>query len=214
MDNNTQEQQGSVAPQQPTSTKKWIIIAVVVVVLLYVVQMIFSTFLSPESIVERAIERESGANVNIENGSVTVTGENGERIEINTDGDGTVNMRGENGESFSVSGGEDLAIPDAWPTSVPIYDGARVLSSGVGTVVTGETGGAMLTYTVSTSASDVVSYYKDSLTSAGWTINGVFESADSSMISATRNNEEESVSVIVGSSDGETTVSLTTNAGN
>lgn len=214
MDNNTQEQQPSVASQQPANSKKWVIIVVIVVVVLYVLQMLFSRFLSPESIVERAIERESGGSVNIENGNVTVVGENGERIEINTDGDGTVKMRGENGESFSVSGGEDLTIPASWPASVPIYDNARVLSSGVGTAASGDGSGSMINFSVSASASEVASYYKDALTTAGWAIQGTFETGEGSMLIATRNNDAESVSIIIGKDNGATTVNITTDAAN
>ena len=102
-----------------------------------------------ERVAEEVIESETGGNVDInsDDGTFTITGEDGERIEINAnedgasmeitgeDGetiefnadeeDGSVEVTGEDGQLF-VSGGD---LVDGWPSEYPIPGGVTIVQS-------------------------------------------------------------------------------------
>ncbi len=103
-----------------------------------------------ERVTEKVIESQTGGDVDIntDDGSFTITGEDGEKIELNTDedgatleitdaegktieynaneDDGSVVITGEDGELFT-SGSE---LVDDWPSEFPIPGGLTIVQSG------------------------------------------------------------------------------------
>lgn len=169
--------------QQMTPTK-WLIVAAVVLVVFAGLRSVFS----PERMIERAIERETGGSV-----------------DIDLDGDGTVTYEGEDGEAFTVTSGESAELPAGWPSEVSIMDDATITYAG--SMMGGDTNGLTAVFTVDASKAEVMDYYKTVLTESGWTVAGVMDFGDSGMVSATR-GEDESAGVTVATEGGETTVTI------
>lgn len=186
---NETEQNTNPTPVLPTKQQmtptKWLIVVAVVLVLFTGLRSLFS----PERMIERAIERETGG-----------------RVDIDTDGGGTMTFEGDNGEQFSVTAGEQAALPDNWPSEVAIMDDATITYAGS---MMGASGGGLTTvFTSGATKAEVVEFYKRTLADAGYTIAGVMDFGDSAMVTATR-GESESVGVTVASDTGETTVTIT-----
>lgn len=95
-----------------------------------------------ESIVENAAEAAGAGDVDIEDGQVTV----------------------ENSEGTMVIG-EDVELPDTWPSEVPVPDGATLMS----VVTQADSGGATGMWTIDGDPADVGAAYDAQLTSAGFT---------------------------------------------
>lgn len=171
---------------------KVIIGVVVVLAVLYGVQMLFS----PERVMERAIEEayeDAGVDVDIDQG-----------------GDTNVTFSSEDGESYTVTTGEDVAVPDTWPKSVPIPGDAKLTYAG--TMMAGQPGGGTtLAFSTSQSVAEITAYYKRELENNGWTIAATIATGEGSMLSATR-SEDESVVLYIGTSSEGTTVNMTVQA--
>jgi hypothetical protein len=90
------------------------------------------------------------------NGSMTVTG-NGSHMVIKSD-------NGKSTVEYSAGGDVHADMPDF----APLYPGAKVTSSMNGTG-NGGNSGAMVTMTVSAPAADVITFYKQKATAAGFT---------------------------------------------
>lgn len=163
---------------------KIIIIGAVVLVALYFVQ----SFFSPERMVERAIEQTSQGGVDVD-------------ISRN----GTVDIKGKDGENYNVSAGENVKIPDNWPSSVPVLPDAKL--SFAGTMSGKEEGSVSVVYTTGKSVSDVATYYTESLVENGWTIEAQMSTGDGSVVSATK-NENETVGIYISKSDDSTMVNV------
>ncbi len=192
-------------PEPKKDYTKYIVIGVVVLAVLYGAQMFLSPGRMVERHIERAIERETGADVDIDYDRGMMG-----RGETN------VTFSGEDGETYEISAGEDVAIPDTWPRSVPIPGDAKVSyagTMGMGMGMMNGQGGMSLAFTTTQSVTDITEYYKRELVANGWTIAGTMATPDGSMVSATR-GENETVGVYVGASPEGTTVSITTQATN
>jgi len=88
-------------------------------------------------------------------------------VDVDRNLDGSATYSNEEG-SVTVGGG----MPQNWPSDVPgVYSGAAIQYSGTSNPQTGEAGSAVV-YTARASAQAVVDYYRQGLTSAGWTIEG------------------------------------------
>lgn len=134
-------------------------------------------------VAQKAAESATGVKVNQNGKSVTITGKNG---------------------TASISGTEGK-LPQDLPSDVPVYAGTVKSSA---TVSTGQ--GTNYTFTVETSddVATVQGWYKDKLTSNGWTVTGaVTGGSDSAMVSA-KQGETKNIVVTVGknSSDGKTAI--------
>jgi hypothetical protein len=136
---------------------------------------------SAESGLEKAIEQQSGGNVDIntddggfsietEDGSMTVdadgnfviTDENGETITGNADGDtGSVDVEGEDG---SFSGGATTELPDEWPSDVPTPDGLTIASA----FVVSDTGYDAITVSGTADGEAFLDEYGSQLEAAGF----------------------------------------------
>ena len=122
-------------------------------------------------------------------------------------GDTKTTFTGANGEQYNMTTGDEVSLPDNWPSNVPIPNDAKVTYSG--SVLNGQAGGGLtVVYTTSQSAADVTEYYKSELTSKGWTLQGTIATAQGSMVSASL-SEKQNIVVYVSSADNETTVSIT-----
>ncbi len=187
--NEIPEQQAPVSVQSEGKKQdytKWIIIGVVGLVVLYGAQALFS----PERAVERALEQATGGDV-----------------DIDMDGNGSVRVTGDNGEEYNVTAGEDVSLPEDWPSSVPLPSNARLSYAGSMNAGDSETAGLSAVYTTKDSAAEVTEYFKSTFEAQGWKIEATMATGDGSMITATK-GEEENVAVYVGSAEGETTVSV------
>lgn len=86
----------------------------------------------------------------------------------------------------SVTVGTSASMPANWPSDAPAnYTGAAIVYSGTSNPQTG-TSGSAVSYTVNASVQSVADYYKQQLTSAGWTIHGTTNVAGATVVSATK----------------------------
>ena len=143
------------------------------------------------AVAEKAAEKATGVDVNKDESKVTVTGKEGEKVEIQT--------------------GEDVTLPDGFPEDVPLYEDAKLTVSNSFTAEGKTTYSA--TYETSDDVETVHAWYKDALPKDDWTIEGdVVNSADGqsmAIIGAKKGDRSLNVTV-VGGKDGErTTLSLT-----
>ena len=151
-----------------------------------------------EEAVEQAIENESGEDVEIdfdaEDGSLSVTGEDGEEfnLEVGEDGE-TSSLSGtdEEGNTFEMTTGQ--GVPDDWPDDVPVPPGDAVTSTVM--VNNGER-----VISIITEVDDVQSAnddYIDELSNAGFEIGSTssFESDGSSSAFTGMMNDAWSVQV-------------------
>jgi hypothetical protein len=198
----SQNQGGTPSAGTPEAKKDYtkpIVIGVVVLAVLYGAQMFLSPGRMMERHIERAIERETGADIDIDYDRGMMG-----------DGETNVTFSGEDGESYTVSTGGDVSLPDNWPRSVPLPGDAKITYAG--TMMTGQPGGGTtVAFTTGQSIADVTEYYKRELAQNGWTIAATMATADGSMVSATR-AEGEGVILYVGTSPDGTTVSMTVQA--
>ena len=137
-----------------------------------------------ESIAKKAVEDATGVSVDESGDSVTITGDDGSSMEINS---------------------EEGKLASDFPTEVPLYDGEIRDSAGFKTDT-----GSTFTATVGTedSLDDVKAFYEDELAKDGWKI---VYSADSSsgndrMLSYSAENADWSITVTGSLNDGETQV--------
>lgn len=78
--------------------------------------------------------------------------------------EGEINITGEDGESISV--GESLDLPSDFPSDVPIYDDANITSASSNSSLESH----YLSLTSTDDYSDITSYYESELEDNGWTI--------------------------------------------
>ncbi len=171
-----------------SNNTKWVIIIIVVLVVLFVGRMF-----SPSRIAERALEQATG-------GDYTV--------DVNSDG--TTEITGGDGQTVNIAAGKNVSLPDNWPDTVPVFDNAKIIYAG--SVNTGDDGvGLTITYTTSSSASDVANFYKNGLAEKGWKIESTVATGDGSMLTASQ-GEGNAVAVYISESNGETTVNVNAQA--
>ena len=84
--------------------------------------------------------------------------ESGTDTEIEADEEG-VEITDDEGNSFPA--GEDVEVPDSWPSDVPLYDGQLFSAIAAG-------GGANLTWLTDSSVNDAFAEYSAQLESAGF----------------------------------------------
>jgi hypothetical protein len=203
MDQETQQQPGTPAESPKGAAKqdytKWIVIGGIVLVVLYGAQYFLSPHRMMERGIERAIEREVGGDVDIDYGR-------------GRDGETNVTFSGEDGETYTVNTGADVALPDNWPASIPLPGDAKVTYTG--TMMTGEPGGGTtVAFLTRQSPAEITEYYKKELVQNGWTIAATMATADGSMVSASR-EDNEGVILYVSTSPEGTAVSMTVTARN
>jgi hypothetical protein len=120
-----------------------------------------------EEAIERAIEKESGENVEIDldEGEMTIQGEDGE-VNISSDDD-TVKIESDDSEVTIGSGAE---IPEGLPNIVPVYPDMEITASW--TTTENDKNSYFLSGLTNDKGDDVFAWYKDKL--SGWDIDGEF----------------------------------------
>lgn len=105
-----------------------------------------------QSIAEKVVEETTGVKVEDEGEKVTITGEDGETMEL------------------SGTGG---SLPKDWPSDMPVYDGATIDSSAA--IRSGEVTNFSVALSTTDAFADVFAWYKEQLASEGWTIDNEFD---------------------------------------
>ena len=116
-----------------------------------------------EKVAEQAAEQvlsSAGADVNIDEGKVTVTGPSGQAMAV----------------------GENVALPDNWPAAVPVAQGTLAMAT---VDEASKTAGAL--WMVEGSAKDALTAYRGELESAGFTVTTESNTGESSIVSAEGN---------------------------
>ncbi|OGG73386.1 hypothetical protein A3A40_01025 [Candidatus Kaiserbacteria bacterium RIFCSPLOWO2_01_FULL_54_20] len=111
-------------------------------------------------------------------GSASISG-----VDVDNNLDGSTTYSNEEG---SVTVGTTATMPSNWPADAPAnFAGAAIVYSGTSNPQTG-TAGSAVSYTVRSSTASVADYYKQQLTSAGWTIEATANIAGATVVSATK----------------------------
>lgn len=170
-------------PPGGSSNKTLMIIVIVVIGLIilggagYFVQKQFT-----EKTAEKAIEKATGADVDVSDG--------GDKVTIETD------------EGKVTIGKED--IPDSFPSDITIYSGSEV------TATTETSDGVSVQLKTSDSVSTVNSFYKSDLKSNGWTLSATATEADSGYIMATKNKKTVVLTITPDTDDNKTVITIIT----
>ena len=111
------------------------------------------------------------------------------------DGSLTVEKKGKDTESMTFTGknGETVAItmnggkvPDDYPKDVPLYEGTKVIMANSAS----EKHARHLILESKDPADKIAEYYKKSLESNGWTIEGTMNMGEMNMFTATKDNRQ------------------------
>lgn len=131
-----------------------------------------------EKAAEIAVEQTTGAQIDQENGSITITGEDGTEV-------------------TASEGGE---LPEGFPADVPVFEGPVIssLKSGSGFMVVIET---------DRSVDEVKDWYKDELENSTWKVAFESTSAEGATIAAERDDATLHVTISA-DGDSKTTISL------
>ena len=111
-------------------------------------------------------------------GSASISG-----VDVDNNLDGSTTYSNEEG---SVTVGTTATMPSNWPADAPAnFAGAAIVYSGTSNPQTGAAGSAV-SYTARASAQGVADYYKQQLTSKGWTIEATANISGATVVSATK----------------------------
>ncbi|MDO8307857.1 MAG: hypothetical protein Q7V58_05815 [Actinomycetota bacterium] len=135
-----------------------------------------------ENAVEEAAGNALGGDVSIDEGEIAVTDEEGNEMLM----------------------GEDVAVPDNWPSEVPIYDNGRLIS----VMVAGDGSNVNAVWQTDATTEEAAATYGAALESSGFTVGDT--SAVSGMTNATY--EGNGYTVTVTTLDAEGTATLMVNA--
>ena len=106
----------------------------------------------------------------------------------------TMNDKGEKVNIVAASGDKSVALPEKFPSDVPIMPGATVkMAMSVGENLS-------VNFSVSSSQADAVKFYQDNLKTKGWEIEATMNMGEATMISAKKGNRECAISVLKDSS--------------
>ena len=134
--------------------------------------------MATEKAAEQLAEQAIGGDVDVSDGEVTITDDEGNAVSV----------------------GEDVAIPDTWPSEIPLYDGGTLQMVSVT-----NDGSATAMWLVEGSATDAAAAYGSSLESAGFTVDT--ESNMGGMILNSYKGSGYTVSMqSIASEDGQTTL--------
>ncbi len=142
-----------------------------------------------ESVIENQIEKETG-----------------KKIDIDTNFDeGKFEVKGDDGSTFSVG---DSKLPEGFPTDVPLYDGAKVVSSSKSSTKIGNTF-YMAVLSTSDDVDTVNAYYKSALEDAGWKEESTYNSSMGSTVTSKKGNTSLTVYMYQDKAEKTTAISLT-----
>ncbi len=109
-----------------------------------VLSLVAVTLVGCGQVVETAVETATGSDIDISDEGVTITGESGESMTIDAEGD-TMTFTDEE-QDLSVTTGADLELPDAWPEGLPVPPAESIISAsedGSGIIIVSWSWGAM-----------------------------------------------------------------------
>jgi len=142
-------------------------------------------------------------------GRMTLQEEGGETVTLNANGsgpNGTFEVKSSEG-SFKLGGGGQVSLP-SW---VPSYPNSQPTANMTASDANGKT--VMFSFKTSDAVDKVVGFYKDGLTSAGLTVtnNSIFSSNGSNggLVVASDTDKKRTVTVTVGTEQGQTAVAVT-----
>jgi hypothetical protein len=125
--------------------------------------------------------------------SDTATGPNGEKIKVDQKiGAVEVTGVGKDGTARVSTDGKGIALPSNFPKDIPIYSGAKVMSS------VEANGEQMLTLQTSDSVEKVDEYYAKSLKDENWTIEATMKLPQANTYSTKKENRKLSVNIAQG----------------
>lgn len=81
-------------------------------------------------VAETAIETATGSDIDVSDEGMTITGESGESMTIDVEGD-TMTFTDEE-QGLSVTTGTDVELPDIWPEGLPVPPADSIISVGDG----------------------------------------------------------------------------------
>jgi hypothetical protein len=190
-------QQGATPPPPapPKKSNTGLIVTIVIVVVIVVVGIILAIYFGSrfvadrgEQLVEQAIEGQTGAEVDLEQD------------------EGTVKIETEEGSAEFGLGAE---LPADFPSDVPIYPGAQVISS-----LSLGPNRASVSLQSSDNYADVVAFYEAGIPAEGWNVESrnefTADSGRSVILNATKGNRTVIVSVTEDTADNLVGISLTT----
>jgi hypothetical protein len=148
------------------------------------------------SIVDTAIER-------------SVKSQTGEDVDVNIK-DGAMNVTGENGANFAM--GENLKLPDNFPLDIPVYTSVTIKGSSVDSA----RGSLFLIMTSKDDVDDIVAWYKDQANAKGWTQKSSLEMSEGNYIVTFQNKDKATFAVTVSRAEdsNETSITVTRSAAN
>jgi hypothetical protein len=135
--------------------------------------------------------------------STTYTGPDGTKATVSKSGKNfEIKVEGKDGGTWKMAGGEgSVALPEGFPTDVPIYPGAKVATSV-------KTGDAMhATLQTSDAADKVSAFYKEKMKANGWELKTTMDMGQGTMLVGLKAGQ--SLNAMIARGDKGTTVSLT-----
>jgi hypothetical protein len=114
---------------------------------------------------------------------------------------------GDDEDTIDVGNGDVTVgegLPDGWPDDFPVYDGADLQGGARGDV--DGTEGLIATWETDDDVGDVVDFYTDELSDGPWKSLSTSSSADGSLIAFENTGDDRGGSVLIGESDGKTTI--------
>jgi len=146
----------------------------------------------------------------LKEGRFSWTGDDGKEVSVDVSGaeNGTVRIERSDGDGFELTTG--AAVSDEIPEWVPVYPGSEPENRG--TMKTADSVNGNFTLKTDDSVPDVVAYFRDELKETGFevsvnTYSG--EGAEGALLNGSMEAEERNVVVVIGTTDGATTVSVT-----
>lgn len=129
-------------------------------------------------------------------------------VDVSEAEDGTVKIERSDGEGFALTTG--AAVTDEIPEWVPVYPGSEPANRG--TMKTDDSVNGNFTLKTEDPVPDVLAYFRDELKEIGFevsvnTYSG--EGAEGALLNGSLNAENKNVVVVIGTTDGATTVSVT-----
>ena len=140
--------------------------------------------------------------------SWSTDGEEEVTVDVSDAEDGTVRIERGDGDGFSLTTG--AAVSDEIPGWVPVYPGSEPENRG--TMTTSDSVNGNFTLKTDDPVTDVLAYFRDELKGAGFEVNvNTYsgEGAEGALLNASNEAEKQNVVVVIGTTDGATTMSVT-----
>jgi hypothetical protein len=135
----------------------------------------------------------------------TYTDGNGNSVAVSNSGDGHMTITGSNGEKMEIGSGASATAK--MPSYLPLYSGAKVTTSITGNGKDGV--GGMVAFQVAASPADVVNFYKEKTTAAGMAQTMSAEMGDTTTYVAANEKTKHTVSISATKGSDGTTVQIT-----